>query len=287
MSVGVFDGVHLGHARLLARLVELARAGNRVSIVITFTENPKALLNGGNHAYYLSTLEERTSVIKGLGVDLVAAIPPDHELFQMPAAEFVDLLQEYLKMKGMVVGPDFALGKGREGDIKKLRAIGEEKGFFVEVVPHVLINSEIVSSTAIRQALLTGDIQRANDLLGRSFSLQGRVEAGTGKGNQLGFPTANVSVDERYAYPRDGVYCTRANFGDQRFLSVTNIGFCPTVKGDCRTVEVHLLDFSGDLYGKTLKIEFVARLRDEKKFGSVAALCEQIARDVAAAREIG
>ncbi len=286
VSVGVFDGVHLGHARLLRRLVALAKAKDRVSIVITFTANPKALLNGGNHTLYLTDLGERMRVIKGLGVDLIAAIPPDHELFEISAEEFVDLLVRHLKMKGMVVGPDFALGKGREGDAKRLQALGEKRDFFVEVVPPEVLDGEIVSSTVIRQALVQGDLAKANRLLGRPFSVRGKVEAGTGKGSKIGFPTANVSLDEHYALPGDGVYCTRALFDNEERLSVTNIGFCPTLKGDCRTIEVHILDFKGDLYGKELRIELLSRLRGERKFGSVDELCCQIARDIESARAL-
>ncbi len=284
VSVGVFDGVHLGHRRLLSRLVELARASSYCSIVITFTENPKALLNGRNHTLYLADLQERIGIIKGLGVDLIAAIRPDRTLFETTAEQFVGYLLQGARMKGMVVGPDFALGKGREGNIDKLKKMGQEKGFFVEVVPHVLLDGDIVSSTAIRKALAQGDLARANALLGRPFSLRGIVGEGTGKGTQIGFPTANLTIDERYALPADGVYCTRAFVDNQALLSVANIGFCPTLKGNVRTVEVHILDFKGDLYRKEMRIEVLARLRPEQKFESAAQLCDQITRDIAKAR---
>lgn len=286
VSVGVFDGVHLGHQKLLTRLVEAARANNYLSIVITFSSNPKAVLGGGNHTLYLASLDERIRFIKDLGVDLVAAIPPDHELFQMTAEEFVRLLQKQLRMKGMVVGPDFALGKGREGDIRKLTALGKEKGFFLEVVPGELVDGEVVSSTSIRQALLSGDISRATRLLGRPFTLVGRVEAGTGKGTGIGFPTANITLDGNHALPSDGVYFTNAYFDGEAHPSVTNVGMCPTLKGGCRTIEVHVLDFKGDLYDKELTVEFMGRLRDEKKFSSVDELCDQIAKDVRKARTL-
>lgn len=284
LSVGVFDGVHLGHRELLGRLAEVARKNNFVSVVITFRQNPKAILNGGPNTTLLTSLDDRIQLIKGLGIDKVTALSFTPALVQTPAADFVGLLQKYLRMRGMVVGPDFALGRNREGNIEKLTHLGKEKGFFLEVVPPVRFSGDVVSSTAIRQALLQGDIPRVNGLLGRRFSLHGIVEPGTARGKALGFPTANIRLNPENALPADGVYLTRAYLDNKAYSSVANIGFAPTLGVGVRRLEVYLLDFAGDLYEKDLKVEFVERLREEKKFSSVEELRQQVMRDVQRAR---
>lgn len=284
LSVGVFDGVHLGHRELLGRLTEVARKNDFVSIVITFRQNPKAVLNGGPNTTLLTNLDDRIQLIKSLGVDTVTALSFTANLVQTPAFEFIGLLQKHLRMRGMVVGPDFALGRNREGNIEKLRFQGIKMGFFLEVVPPVLWAGNVVSSTAIRQALLQGDMPKVNGLLGRRFSLHGIVEQGTGKGKELGFPTANIRLNPENALPADGVYSTRAYVNNNAFPSVSNIGFAPTLGVGVRRLEVYLLDFEGDLYRKDLKVEFIERLREEKKFTSVGELRQQVMRDIQTAR---
>ncbi len=284
LSVGVFDGVHLGHRELLGRLAEVARKNSFASIVITFRQNPKAVLNGGPNTTLLTSLDDRIQLIKGLGIDIVTALSFTPALVQTPAAEFVGLLQKHLRMRGMVVGPDFALGRNREGNIEKLTSLARERGFLLEVVPPVLCGRDVVSSTAIRQALLQGDMPKVNGLLGRRFSLHGIVEPGTGRGKALGFPTANIRISPENALPADGVYLTEAYSDNKAYSSVTNIGFAPTLGVGVRRLEVYLLGFEENLYGKDLKVEFVERLRKEKKFGSVEELRQQVMRDIERAR---
>jgi riboflavin kinase/FMN adenylyltransferase len=235
---------------------------------------------------FLTTIEERIELLKQEGVDVVIMLSFTPELAQIGARQFVSFLQKHLRMRGLIIGADFALGKRREGDTEALRKLGEEMGFTVSVVPPLVLNGEIVSSTAIRQALAAGDMRKARELAGRPFSLHGKVVTGAGRGEGLGFPTANIEVGPEHALPPDGVYATRAHINGNAYPSMTNIGQCPTFGGCQRTIETFLLDYQGDLYGRDLKIDIIDRLRDEKKFGSVDELKAQVAEDVSRGRKL-
>jgi riboflavin kinase/FMN adenylyltransferase len=189
-------------------------------------------------------------------------------------------------MRGLVIGPDFALGRSREGDISVLHSLGKERGFWVDVIPPKVINGEVVSSTSIRQALAKGDTAKVKRLLGRPHALIGQVGHGAERGRQLGFPTANLEINSSQALPSDGVYATRANVAGHSYPSVTNIGTRPTFGEGERTVEVYLLDFEGTLYSQELRVELIERLRAEKRFSNPEELKAQISRDVERARSI-
>ena len=194
---------------------------------------------------------------------------------------FVSLLVKNLKMRGLVIGPDFSLGKNREGNAAVLRALGQEMGFSVTVVAPKLINGEVASSTVIRQALADGDMEKVMRLLGRPFSLHGKVARGEHRGTGLGFPTVNLNVDAKMALPPDGVYATRAYIGGQEFQAMTNIGRRPTFgENNERTIESFILHYNQEIYGKDVKIEIIKRLREEKHFATVEELKKQIAEDV-------
>lgn len=286
LTIGVFDGVHLGHKHLLTYLKNKAGTSNRLSGVVTFKSHPRAVLSAENRIPWLTDLDTRISLLQDFGVDMVIALSFTHELAQLSAQEFVKLLVKYIKMRGLVVGPDFALGRDREGNIEKLRLLGQEMGFSVDVVPAVIINGEVVSSSSIRQALARGDMKKVKEMFGRYFSLSGRVVSGDGRGRTLGFPTANIDVNPEQALPSDGVYATIAHVGQKLFPSVTNVGFRPTFSGDKRLVETYLIGFKGELLGQRLTIDLVDRLREEKRFGSVDELKSQISGDVGQARRI-
>jgi len=230
--------------------------------------------------YRLVTLDERIRLIREMGIELVVPLSFNLELAQVPARDFVGLLQKHLRMRGLIIGPDFALGKGREGDTVTLRKMGKEMDFWVEVFAPQLIDGEVVSSTAIRQALSTGDIRRVTRLLGRPFLLHGRIVHGDERGRELGFPTANLTFSRGQALPEDGVYVTKAYLGGLPHPSVTNIGKRPTFGESKRMVEVYLIGFTGQIYGEDLRIELVDRLRDEKRFSSPEELKAQIGQDV-------
>ena len=286
ISVGVFDGVHLGHQRLLTHLRDEARNKNLLSCVVTFKSHPEVILGGANKLLWLSDLETRTELIRSLGIDIVIALPFSAELARLTARRFVELLKEHLRIRGLIVGPDFALGRDREGDAEKLRLLGKEMNFSVEVIPVVVIDGLVVSSSTIREALAEGDMKKVEKLIGRYFSLMGVVVTGDRRGRSLGFPTANLDLRPDQALPADGIYATITHAGVHSFPSVTNIGVRPTFGGKNRLVETYILDFSGDLLGQELVVDFVEKLRDEKRFDSVEALKVQMAKDVEQARRI-
>jgi len=286
LTIGVFDGVHPGHQHLISKLKEKAQEIGALSGVVTFSWHPKALLSPQKELPYLTSLDHKVELIKNLGIDHVIVLSFTQELADLSARDFVSLLKTHLKMCGLVIGPDFALGKGRDGNAEKLRSIGEEMGFFVEVVPPLKIGDRVISSTAIRKALVKGTVREVTEMLGRRYRLSGKVVHGDHRGGELlGFPTTNLSVKNNRAIPADGVYITRAFVGDKVYKAITNIGIRPTFAASGRTIETHILDFEGDLYEQDFCIEFVKRLRGEIKFKSLEKLKEQIAADVTAARE--
>jgi riboflavin kinase/FMN adenylyltransferase len=284
VSIGVFDGVHIGHQALLAQLVRQAQERELVSCVITFRQHPLQLFCPQDSPPVIASLPENIHLIKAQGVDLVLILTFDAELARIDARTFVLLLQQYLKMDGLMLGWDFAMGRHREGTIPTLEDLGRTLGFSTCVMPPVMLNGEVVSSTIIRQALAGGNLIKANAMLGRPFSLEGSVVTGDGRGSQLGFPTANLDIDPHQALPASGVYATITCLAGKTHPSVTNIGFKPTFGGRERSVEVHLLDFTGDIYRKKLRVDFVDRLREEKRFETVEALQAQITQDIIEAR---
>lgn len=286
LTIGVFDGVHLGHEYLIGKLKEKAAENGLLSGVVTFHRHPRLVLSPESKITYLTRLEERIRLLEGHGVEHVVTLSFTPELSQLGPREFVSLLRGYLRMRVLVIGPDFALGRGREGGAPTLKALGEELGFLVEVLPPMVLQGEAVSSTAIRHALSRGDMMTVNELLGRRFTLAGPVSKGDERGKTLGFPTANLIPEPEQALPADGVYATRAFLSETVYNSVTNIGIRPTFGRSQRLVEVHLFDFQGELYGQELKIELVERLRGETRFSSADELKAQIARDVEQARAL-
>jgi riboflavin kinase/FMN adenylyltransferase len=286
ISIGIFDGVHVGHQTLIRELVEQAKAKKLLSAVVTFKQHPMALLSPGEIVPALTSLSERIRLIKEMGVDIVITLTFSHELAEVGAQPFVLLLQQYLKMQGMILGWDFALGRHREGSLDALHALGKKLGFSTEVVGPVKYKGEIISSTAIRKALADGDMARANAMLGKPFSLEGRVIAGEGRGTELGFPTANLDLDPLQALPGDGVYATTAHFDGLTLPAATFIGTRPTFGGAERMVEVHVLDYIGDLYRQDLRIDIMERLRGVEKFPGAEALKAQIEKDIALVRKM-
>ena len=235
---------------------------------------------------FLTNLAQRTDLLKSEGVDAVVVLSFTPELAQLSARQFLGLLKKYLRMRGAVIGSDFALGRNREGDTNTLRQLGQEMDFSVTIVPPIVIDGEVVSSTAIRNALAEGDMKRVQKLVGRSFSLYGHVIPGAGRGMELGFPTAKLDIDPQQALPAEGVYVGWVHIDDQTHPSMTNIGKRPTFGGRERVVEVYLPDYHGDLYGQELTIDIVERLRGEKKFDTPEELKKQITEDIKQGRAI-
>jgi riboflavin kinase/FMN adenylyltransferase len=285
LSVGVFDGVHIGHQKLLTHLRDEARSRGWMSGVVTFKSHPEVVL-GENKLLWLNDLETRISLIRNLGIDIVVALPFSTELARLTAREFVQLLIKQLRMRGLIVGPDFALGKNREGDASRLKVLGEEMGFSIEVIPVVVIDGLVVSSSNIRQALAAGDMKKVEKMIGRFFSLSGKVVIGDRRGRALGFPTANLDIKPEQALPADGVYATITHTDHDDLPSVTNIGVRPTFGGTKRLVETYILGFAGDLLGHKLTIDLVDRLRNEERFDTAAELKARMIKDVEQARQI-
>jgi riboflavin kinase/FMN adenylyltransferase len=286
LTIGVFDGVHSGHRHLLRRLRERAGEENLLSAVVTFTPHPQSVLYPHEQLPWLSGLDDRVKAIQELGIDIVSVVTFTPELARLSAKEFISLVKKQLRMRGIMVGPDFALGRGREGSVELLRLLGREMGFSVEVVPAYRINGEVVSSTLIRRALAEGDMGKVKRLMGRYFCLGGKVVTSDKRGRVLGFPTANLDMNPQQALPGNGVYGTITQVDGRQFSSATNIGVRPTFGGTRKTVETHLLNYGGDLYDKEIMVEFVQKLRDERHFSSPEELKAQIRKDIEQAKVI-
>jgi riboflavin kinase/FMN adenylyltransferase len=286
VTVGSYDGIHIGHQHLLRQMQEAAGQHDYYTSLVTFHPQPKAVLAPHLPVRYLTTPAEKITLLNALGLDLMAILPFTIEMAQTSAAEFVEELVTHLKMRQLWVGPDFALGRDREGNIPTLRQIGQRMGFGLCVAEPLVRDGEVVSSTRIRHMLTRGEVRQATTLLGRYPSLTGQVMQGAQRGRLLGFPTANLSVLPERAIPADGVYACFIWVHRKRYSTVTNIGIRPSFAGAERMVETHLLDFSGDLYGLDMKMEFVERLRPERRFENLDELVAQIRSDAEQAAEL-
>ena len=281
LTIGVFDGVHRGHRHLIAALVEEARESGLLAGVVTFSNHPITVLRPGTRVQLLTDVAERTRLLKDLGVDFVAAVEFDAALASRTSREFLSVLASELRMKKLVVGPDFAMGRGRDGSVETLPTIASEVGAEFKAVDLVTDPTGIVKSTAIRKQIAEGDVSGAAKVLGRNFSLTGTVGSGLKRGREMGFPTANLEVDTDLVIPGDGIYATWAHLESGKHMAATSIGLRPTFDdGENRTIEAFLLDFSEDIYDQPLRLEFVERLRGEEKYDTVEALMEQIDKDV-------
>ena len=286
LTVGVFDGVHRGHRLLIAQLVEQARRTGRAAGVVTFRNHPAAVLRADFQPQYLTTLEQRLDLLRETGVDFIAPVTFDAELSQLDAREFAARLVSTLRMRGLVVGADFAMGHGRGGDPAALTRLGEELGFTVRAVDLLADGPLTVKSTSIRRALADGDVESVAIMLGRNFSSQGVVAEGDKRGRELGFPTANLETTPGLAVPANGIYAAWAEVDGERHMAAVSIGVRPTFGEHPRAIEAYLLEYQGNLYGKTMRLEFVAHLRDELKFDTVEALVAQMRDDVRTTSQI-
>jgi riboflavin kinase/FMN adenylyltransferase len=288
VTIGSFDGVHRGHQVVLNRLVAGAHAAGRQAVVVTFFPHPVAVLRGLNGPFYLTSPEERANQMAELGVDVVITLPFTRELAARTASQFMQDLANSLGLEKLVLGYDFALGRGREGDVPALRRLGESMGYTVDVLDPAGSGGLPVSSTRIRELLNQGQVGEAAALLGRWYALIGKINHGDGRGRQIGIPTANLSTWTDQIIPPRGVYATLAWLHNQAYPAVTNIGVRPTfeVHTTQARVEAHILDFNEDLYGLEMRLEFVKFLRPEQRFSSVHDLIDQIHLDIQAAREV-
>jgi riboflavin kinase/FMN adenylyltransferase len=282
-TIGNFDGVHLGHQAILASVVGAAKSRSAPSLLITFDPHPLAVVAPSRGPKLLQTRRQKLETLEATGLDGILLLPFDRELASLTGEDFFGAyLASRIKFATVHVGSNFRFGRARGGDIRLLQTIGAELGFSVVAVPPVTIEGETVSSSAIRTAIEVGDVGRARAHLGRPFAIIGEVVHGDGRGRAIGFPTANIAVDNE-TIPRRGVYITETSVFGSRFPSLTNVGVRPTFGGTTLSVESHLLEVDEDLYGERVEVRFLARLRDEAKFADSAELADQLARDQAAA----
>jgi len=282
VTMGNFDGVHLGHRKLIQSVVARAAEIGGTPMAITFHPHPLHMLVPNNAPVQIQTLPQKLAVIESLGIPVAVVIPYNEKLAGTSARDFAtDVLCEKLRIREIYVGPNFAFGNRRQGSINLLKEIGREKEFFAEKIPQVEFRGTRVSSTAVRQAIVYGQVSLTRRLLARPFTIEGTVIRGAGLGTKLQIPTANLRA-ENELIPRRGVYITRLCVDGNSWAGVTNIGFRPTINAEenpALSIETHALDFSQDIYGKRITVEFWNRIRDERRFASLDELVERINKD--------
>lgn len=286
LTIGNFDGVHLGHQVLLADLIRLARQDNTRSVLLSFSPNPKVFFSG-EKGFYLSTPGEKTALLSRLGIDDVLIIAFERKLANMAATDFMAELTRRINLKGLVVGEDFVFGHNRQGTTEVLAEFCEKQGIPFVVFPELMMDGEPVSSTRIRRALNDGKVDEARRLLGRPYAMCAKVISGEQIGKSIGVPTANLELDPDKFLPKSGVYATIAHLREKDYPAVTNVGVRPTFsEQEIISVETLILDFNDDIYGEELRVEFIQCLRPEQKFDSVQALTQQIEKDKLITRRI-
>lgn len=288
LTIGSFDGVHIGHQAIIQSLTNGAHAAAASAVVITFHPHPAVILGKRQAPLYLTSPEERARVIGSLGVDVVITYPFTPETATLSHGAFLTLVKRHIDFRHLIVGYDFALGKNRAGTVPALQELGKQLNYTVDVLRPVTGGGGPVSSSQVRLALLNGDVQLATKLLGRCFQITGKVIHGDGRGRAIGIPTANLGVWNEQVLPSPGVYACQVEIHGKTWKAVTNIGYRPTFTDTTQglQVETHLLDFDADLYGEDIKLCFIERLRAERKFTGIHALLEQIHQDIEKARAI-
>lgn len=282
MTIGSFDGVHLGHVDVLSHVVAAAKTDESHPALITFEPHPRCVLDPANCPQFITTLQEKLALIEAAGVEHTIVVRFDRELASLSPQEFVDRLAAVMELRRWVIGYDFAFGRGRTGNAHWLR----EHGHQVDVVPPFQIDGHELHSSEVRRLVTAGDVELANRLLGREYAMAGPVEAGERVGRQLGFPTANIGAEPNKLIPALGAYAGRARSAEGDFVAALSVGYRPTFGGTQLRVEAFLLDFEGDLYQKRIEIRFVKYLHPDIKFPSLDDLVVQLKRDVADTRRI-
>ncbi len=288
LTIGNFDGVHLGHQALFKKVVELAEKRGGDKVALTFHPHPMKVLRPDNPPKLICTLEQKIELIMAAGIEHLVCLPFTREFAKTPASFFVEeILYRTIGVEDLVVGYDYACGRGREGDINFLKSMGKRLGFHVHVIPPVKIDGMIVSSTAIRELVKKGDMRMVRKMLGRFYQIRGVVQKGKRRGGPVvGFPTANLSINPEDLCPKPGVYAVQVIHGERLYNGVVNIGFNPTFGDSKLGAEVHIFDFDKEIYGHEIKVNLVERIRDEKKFSGPEELASQIKKDIEKAKQI-
>ena len=290
ITIGNFDGVHIGHQALFHTVMEQSDMRNGTAIAMTFEPHPIRVLKNNGHPPLITPYAQKIELIGKSGIDVLICVPFTRKFAAITAKEFVlDVLLERIGVQAIVVGKDYTFGKNREGNLNLLKSYAEVFDFELIVVDWIPVSnnpSSRISSTRIRELLIEGKVSQAHNLLGRYYQVSGIVSPGRNRGGKLlGFPTANIKLKEEL-YPRNGIYAVTVDCLGKRYQGVANIGYSPTFDDNELTVEVHILDFNADLYGQSINVKFIERIRDEIKFSGIDALSQQIADDVLKARDI-
>ena len=280
VTIGKFDGLHNGHKVLIKKAVESSKKRRIKSVVFTFANHPANYFN--NHSVKnIITDKDKMKKLNHLGIDIVVNIPFDEKMTNISADDFArKILKEKLRAKKVIVGHDFTFARNKEGNAKLLKLLGAKYNFKVEVVKPVKINNIRVSSTYIRNLIAEGSVNKVKEYLGRNYQLEGKVIKCKQLGRTIGFPTANMKIENEMLVPKCGIYATKVYLNGETYFGATNIGYNPTVEGKDLSVETNILDFNEDIYGKTIKLEFLERIRDEKKFYSLEELKSQLKIDI-------
>lgn len=288
VTIGTFDGVHIGHQKIIKRLITIGKEKGLKSVVLTFFPHPRMVLQKNSDIKLLNTIDERESILASLGLDQMVIKKFTKEFSNLSPRDFVKtILVDHLQAKYIIIGYDHQFGKNRSANIEDLKKFGTEFDFEVEEISAQDVEDVSVSSTKIRTALLHGDISTANTYLGYPYFITGKVIKGKGLGKNIGFPTANIEIKEDYKLiPKNGVYAVRGSVDNTEFSGMMNIGINPTVEGTHQSIEVHLFDFDEDIYNKQIKVEFIERIRDEHKFESLELLKDQLKKDKLKSKEI-
>lgn len=288
LTIGSFDGVHQGHQQIIKDLIAGAQSMGVPAVVLTFYPHPSAILKGKNFPYYLSSPDDKAEQLHKMGVDVVITHPFNRNVANTPARDFIQNLQSHMLIRHIQIGYDFAMGKNRDGDFALLQEIGKTSGFSVNQTEAVEDSGQIISSSRIRFLLGVGQVEEAATLLGRNYSIKGIIEVGDQRGRTIGFPTANLAVWAERIIPTAGVYACKIYVQGKSLKAVTNIGVRPTFEATpvAPRVEAHILDFAQDIYGETVQLEFITRLRAERRFPTIEDLVNQIKTDVVQARSI-
>ncbi|BAU23595.1 riboflavin biosynthesis protein RibF [Caldimicrobium thiodismutans] len=289
ITIGAFDGIHLGHRALFQETFKISELKGLVPLVVTFNPHPRKVIQPHLELKLLTTLEEKLELLEREGFSRVVVLPFTKALAEITADLFVEkYLVDYLRAKAVVIGFNFRFGRSRTGDTELLKNLGQKYGFQVTEVPPVKLEDKTISSTLIRETLKKGEVEKASKMLGRNYTLIGKVISGKGRGKKLGFPTANLLIPSEKLIPAQGVYAVWVYLDFQRFPGALNIGYNPTFDEKELSIEVHILDLNGDmdLYNQALKVEFVKFIRGEKKFSSIEELIQQISQDCQLIRKV-
>ncbi|MDZ5252608.1 bifunctional riboflavin kinase/FAD synthetase [Clostridium sp. LIBA-8841] len=279
VALGSFDGIHKGHLALINKSIELSKNNDSLSMIYTFKNHPRTFINKEEAPKLISTLSEKIKILEDLKVDLSSFVEFDKKFMKLEPEEFIDNLIKNYNVKGIVVGFNYRFGHKNKGDVRLLKELCNLKGIELCVIEPFTYKSEVVSSTRIRKALSEGKLEDANNMLGRYFSLSGEVVSGKKIGRTIDFPTANLKTDEKRILPKIGVYYTNVGIDKKIYKGITSVGNNPTVNGKNITVETHILNFDEDIYGKNIKLYFISKIRNEKRFNSLEELKEQLIKD--------